>query len=49
VLRQPDVEEKISFVGTETVGNSPEEFTAFIRSEIDKWAKVVKAANMKPE
>ncbi len=48
-LRLPDVVERLSGQGAEPVGNSPEEFTAFIRSEIDKWANLVKAANMKPE
>lgn len=48
-LRAPDVAEKLSSQGAEPAPGSPEEFTAFIRGEIDKWAKVVKAANMKPE
>jgi tripartite-type tricarboxylate transporter receptor subunit TctC len=48
-LRAPDVAEKLSSQGAEPAPGTPEEFTAFIRSEIDKWARVVKAANMKPE
>lgn len=47
LLRQGDVKEKIAFVGAETVGNSPEEFGAFIRSEAAKYAKIVKEANIK--
>jgi tripartite-type tricarboxylate transporter receptor subunit TctC len=47
VLRQADVKEKISFVGAETVGNSPEEFAAFIRSERTKYARIVKDAKIK--
>lgn len=46
-LRSPDVVEKLSSQGAEPVGSTPEEFTAFIRSEISKWAGVVKAAKMK--
>lgn len=46
-LRSPDVVDKLSSQGAEPVASTPEEFTAFIRSEIDKWANVVKAANMK--
>ncbi len=49
ILRQPDVIERLAGQGAEPVGNTPEEFTAFIRAEIDKWAKLVKAANMKAE
>jgi tripartite-type tricarboxylate transporter receptor subunit TctC len=36
-------------MGGITLGNSPEEFSAFVRTEIEKWAKVVKAAGIKPE
>lgn len=46
-LRSPDVMAKLSSQGAEPVGSTPEEFTAFIRSEISKWAGVVKAAKMK--
>ncbi len=49
LLRQPDVKERIAFAGAETVGNSPEEFAAFIRSERAKYAKIVKEANIKLE
>jgi len=48
-LRLPDVVERLSGQGAEPVGNTPEDFSAFIRSEIDKWANLVKAANMKVE
>ena len=48
-LRMPDVVERLSSQGAEPVGNTPEEFTSFIRSEIDKWANLVKVANMKVE
>ena len=48
-LRLPDVVERLSGQGAEPVGNTPEDFGAFIHSEIDKWANLVKAANMKVE
>ncbi len=48
-LRAPDVVDKLSGQGAEPVGNTPEEFTALIRSEIDKWANLVKAANMRTD
>jgi tripartite-type tricarboxylate transporter receptor subunit TctC len=35
--------------GVEPVGSTPEEFAALIRSDMAKWAKVVKDANIKPE
>jgi len=49
LLRQADVKERIANVGAEVVGNTPEEFGAYIRSERAKYAKIVKAANIKLE
>ena len=46
-IRQPDTKEKIAGVGADTVGNTPEEFAAFIRSETEKYARIVKAGNIK--
>lgn len=45
-LRHADVREKLSLQGAMVVGNSPDEFAAFLRSEIDKWADVVKSAQI---
>ena len=47
VLKQADAREKIANVGAETIGNSPDEFAAFIRTERTKYAKLVKEANIK--
>jgi predicted TIM-barrel fold metal-dependent hydrolase len=47
--RPVDVVERLSSQGAEPVGNTPEEFTAFVRSEISKWATLVKAANMRAD
>jgi tripartite-type tricarboxylate transporter receptor subunit TctC len=48
-LRAPDVVERLASQGAEAVGNTPEEWGGFIRAEIEKWARVVKAANMKAD
>ena len=45
-LKTPELRKRMSEVGLEPVGNSPEEFDAFIRAEIPKWAKVVEEANI---
>ena len=42
VLRTPDVKEKIESYGYDIVGSTPAEADAFIRSEIIRWAKVVR-------
>jgi tripartite-type tricarboxylate transporter receptor subunit TctC len=41
-LATPAMKERIVGVGAEVVGSSPEEFTAFIKSEFSAWAKVIK-------
>jgi tripartite-type tricarboxylate transporter receptor subunit TctC len=36
-------------IGYEVSGDGPAEYAAFIKSEIEKWAKVAKAAGIQPE
>jgi tripartite-type tricarboxylate transporter receptor subunit TctC len=48
-LAMPDVKEKLNDRGMTTVGGSSESFTAFIRAESDRWARVVKARGIKIE
>jgi len=48
-LRAPEVMQRLAADGAEPVGSSPEEFAAFIKSEIDKWAKVASAAGIRAE
>jgi len=48
-LRAPDVLQRLAADGAEPVGSSPEEFAAFIKSEIDKWARVASAAGIRAE
>ena len=47
VLRQADVKERLASVGAEAVGNSPEAFATFIRSERIKYARIIKDANIR--
>lgn len=42
VLQSPEVKQRMADIGLTPVGNTPEEFDAYIRAEIPKWAKVVK-------
>jgi tripartite-type tricarboxylate transporter receptor subunit TctC len=49
LLREPDTTRRLEELGIEPVGNSPEEFGAFIKSEIERWKRVAKAANVKME
>jgi tripartite-type tricarboxylate transporter receptor subunit TctC len=45
-LRQPDVRDRLNALGFEPHGGSPQEFSAYLRKEVDKWARIVKATGM---
>ena len=49
VLKSQEVRERFLVEGLEPIGGTPESFAQFIRAEIDKYAKVVKAGNLKGE
>lgn len=48
-LKTPEMQHQLTAQGAEPIGNSPEEFSAFMRVEIAKWAKVIKDAGVKQE
>ncbi len=48
-LKEPSVAEKLAAEGADPVGDTPEQFGAFIRSEIDLWGKVIRATGAKVE
>jgi tripartite-type tricarboxylate transporter receptor subunit TctC len=48
-IRSPDLKAKFEALGIESVGNTPEQAGKFLDEEIVKWAKVIKAADVKPE
>ncbi|MGE5526907.1 MAG: tripartite tricarboxylate transporter substrate binding protein [Rhodospirillaceae bacterium] len=49
VIRSADFRERLKADGSDPVGSSPEQYGRFVRSEIDKWRKVVAYANVKAE
>jgi tripartite-type tricarboxylate transporter receptor subunit TctC len=48
-LKLPEVRERMLVAGIEPSPNSPEQFGAFIKSEMSKWAKVVKVTGARVE
>jgi len=47
ILKQPDVVQKLNAAGFELVGGTPEQFAAIIKGESEKWAPIIKSANIK--
>ena len=46
-LRDPELKARLEKLGYEAVGNTPEEFTAFLKDEVARWGKVIKDADIK--
>jgi tripartite-type tricarboxylate transporter receptor subunit TctC len=47
IVALPDVKQKLGAIGFSPIGDTPAQFTAFLRSEHDKWAKVINEAGIK--
>lgn len=48
-IRMQDTRERFAVEALEPVGSAPDEFAAYIASEMNKWGKVIKAAGIKPQ
>ena len=49
VLAMNEVKDRLLGLGYEPVGNTPAEFASFIRAELERWPRVIKAAGIKSE
>lgn len=47
IIALPELRDRMSADGTEFVGDTPEQFTAFLKGEIEKWGRAVKASGAK--
>ena len=45
-MAMPDVKEKCATLGFDVVANSPAEFATYIKTDVEKWAKVIKEAKV---
>ena len=49
LLAGRELQQRLASEGAVAVGNTPAEFAAYIRSETEKWTRVVKAAQIRAE
>ena len=49
ILKMPDVKERFAAIGVDVVGNTPDEFGAFIKAEMARWGKIIKEKGIRSE
>jgi len=47
IVRSPGIQAQFAALGADAVGNSPEEFAAFVRRDMERYARVVKLSGAK--
>jgi tripartite-type tricarboxylate transporter receptor subunit TctC len=48
-LGTPEVRERLIALASPPVGDTPPEFARFLREQVDKWARVIRAGNIKAD
>ena len=48
-MKLPDTKQYLATLGLDPVGSTPEEFAEVIRMDVEKWGKVIRLANIKPQ
>ena len=48
-IAQSDVKPRMLSAGLEPVGNTPDEFATYLRAQLTKWSKVIKAAGIRAD
>lgn len=49
ILTLPEVKERLTNDGSEVIANTPEQFAAHVRTELDKWSRTIRAAGIKAQ
>ena len=49
VLKQSDVQERMTLAGLDPHGTTPEQFASFVKADLARWAKVIREAGIQPE
>ncbi|MNC89837.1 Tripartite tricarboxylate transporter family receptor [compost metagenome] len=47
IVKSPELSGQLLTLGAEPVGNTPQELSRFIKAQIDRWTKLVAAANIR--
>src|ERR1019366_8573326 len=48
IIADPQIKQKFANIGGTAIGGTPEAYGKFVAAEIEKWGKVIKAADIKP-
>ncbi len=49
IVKSPEMRARLAAQGADAVGSTQAEFTAFMRSEYEKWGRVIKEAHIAPQ
>jgi tripartite-type tricarboxylate transporter receptor subunit TctC len=49
ILAEPDLKQRLSTLGFEAIGSTPDYFAKFIASEMEKYGKIIRDANIKAQ
>ena len=49
VIRLPEVRTRFAELGVDSIGGTPEQLAAVMRADLDKWTRVIRAANIKAD
>jgi len=49
ILASPEIRERFGKTGVQVVAGTPEHFSQFLKGEVDRWARVVREANIKAD
>ena len=49
IIQAPDIQEKLAVQGLEAMASTPQQFRQIMQSEIEKWARIIQQAGIKPQ
>jgi tripartite-type tricarboxylate transporter receptor subunit TctC len=49
LLRAPEVKEQLAALGAEPIGDTPDQFAAFLKADTARWGKIIKEKGIRPE